>query len=238
MKGSAGSGTEWSATFATARAWYLQGMQELPVFPLDLVVFPGQTVPLLVFEPRYKRLVAAVLELDEPRFVINRTRPSANGLAMAEIGTVVRVVELAERPDGTFTLTGHGGERVRVDIVRREDVPEVDGSERPLFFTAAEPLPLERDDPNAERVAAWDTLEAFRRYARTFFAFDAERQIDDNVPDDALYQASFVCANLRLEGDERQALLEAPTLVERFRLAERMIDERIAAHAPGLGEPR
>jgi uncharacterized protein len=98
-------------------------------------------------------------------------------------------------------------------------------------------VPVERGDPNLERVAAWDALEAFRRYARTFFAFDAERQIDENVPDDVLYQASFICANLRLDGDERQALLEAPTLVDRFRLAERLIEERIAAHAPGLGEP-
>jgi len=211
-------------------------MSELPVFPLDLVVFPGQTVPLVVFEARYKRLVKAILELDEPRFVIVRARPAADGPAMAPVGTVVRVVELAERPDGTYTLTGHGGERVQVDVTRREDVPEADGSERPLFFTDAKPLPVVRDDPNLERVAAWDALEAFRRYARTFFAADAEQQVDDHVPDEPLYQASFVCANLRLEGDERQSLLEAPSLVDRFRLAERLIDERLAAHAPGLGD--
>ena len=211
-------------------------MSELPVFPLDLVVFPGQTVPLLVFEARYKRLVKAVLELEEPRFVIARARPAADGPVMASIGTIVRVVELAERPDGTYTMTGHGGERVQVDVTRREDVPEADGSERPLFFSEAEPLPVVRDDPNLERVAAWDALEAFRRYARTFFAADAERQVDDHVPDEPLYQASFICANLRLEGDERQALLEAPSLVDRFRLAERLIEERLEAHAPGLGD--
>lgn len=210
---------------------------ELPVFPLDLVVFPGQTVPLLVFEARYKRLVQAVLQMDEPRFVIARAGDGADGPAVAPVGTVVRVVELAERPDGTYTLTGHGGERVRVDVVRREDVPEPDGRERPLFFTDAVPLPVSRDDPNLERVAAWDALEAFRRYARAFLsAGDAERQVDAHVPDDPLYQASFVCANLRIEGADRQALLEAPSLVDRFRLAEHMIGERLAAHAPGLGD--
>lgn len=211
-------------------------MEELPVFPLDLVVFPGQTVPLLVFEARYKRLVKAVLELDEPRFVIARAQAGVEGPPLAPVGTVVRVIELAERPDGTFTMTGHGGERVRVQVARREDVPEPDGSERPLFFSPAEPWPVARDDPNLERIAAWDALEAFRRYARKFFAGDAERQVDEHVPDDALYQASFVCANLRLESAERQELLEAPSLVERFRLAERMIEERLAAHAPGLGD--
>ena len=209
----------------------------LPVFPLDLVVFPGQTVPLLVFEARYKRLVEAVLAMDEPRFVIARSGMGGEGPAVAPVGTIVRVVELAERPDGTYTLTAHGGERVRVDVVRREDVAEPDGRERPLFFTSAEPFPVLRDDPNLERIAAWDALDAFRRYARAFFAArDAERQVDEHVPDDPLYQASFVCANLRIDSAERQALLEAPSLVDRFRLAERMLDERLAAHAPGLDD--
>jgi Lon protease-like protein len=211
-------------------------VSDLPVFPLDLVVFPGQAVPLVVFEARYKRLVQAVLEMDEPQFVIARAAHTEGGSPLASVGTLIRVIELNERPDGTFTLTGHGGERVHVRVSRREDVSENDGRERPLFFTPLEPWPVDRSDPNQERLAAWDALEAFRQYARTFFANDAEQAVDDHVPDDPLYQASFVCANLRLEGDERQALLEAPSLIERFSLAERLIRERLAAHAPGLGE--
>jgi hypothetical protein len=41
-----------------------------------------------------------------------------------------------------------------------------------------------------------------------------------------------VCANVRVEPEARQTLLEAPSLVDRFRRAERMMDERVAAHAP------
>lgn len=211
-------------------------MSDLPVFPLDLVVFPGQAVPLVVFEARYKRLVQATLAMEEPQFVITRPLRGESGPALADVGTLVRVIELNERPDGTFTLTGHGGDRVRVHVSRREDLMETDGRERPLFFTSLDAWPVERGDPNRERLAAWDALEAFRHYARTFFASEAERAVDDNVPDDPLYQASFVCANLRLESDERQALLEAPSLMDRFALAERFIRERLAAHAPGLGE--
>lgn len=206
-------------------------MEFLPVFPLDVVVFPGQSVPLIVFEARYKRLIEAMLELETPRFVITRTQRGADGLSMAAVGTLVRVMELSERPDGTMMLTGHGGERVRVVIVRREDIAEPDGSERPLFFTDAEPLPLPRDNPNLERVAAWDAIEGFRRYAATFFAQEL-RSFDEHVPEDPLYQASFICANVRIEGSERQALLEAPSLIERFRQAEQLMAERVAAHAP------
>jgi ATP-dependent Lon protease len=208
-------------------------MELLPVFPLDVVVFPGQSVPLIVFEARYKRLVQAMLELDTPRFVIARTQRAVDAPSMASVGTLVRVVELTERPDGTYALTGHGGERVRVNVVRREDIAEPDGSERPLFFTDAEPLPLRREDPNRERIAAWDAVEGFRRYAATFFAAELH-DVDQHVPDDPLYQASFICANLRIEGSERQVLLEAPSLIERFRHSEQLMAERVAAHRPSV----
>ena len=144
---------------------------------------------------------------------------------------MVRVMELTERPDGTYALTGHGGERVRVQVVRREDIAEPDGSERPLFFTDAEAWPLRRDDPNQELIAAWDAIEGFRRYAATFFAAELH-DVDEHVPEDPLYQASFICANLRIEGGERQLLLEAPSLIERFRRAEQLMAERVAAHRP------
>lgn len=207
----------------------------LPVFPLDVVAFPGQTVPLYVFEARYRRLVRFVLEHDPKRFVIALARPRAvdgDAAAMAAVGTVMDVVRVEERPDGTYELMAHAQERVRVVPQAREDVPEPDGTTRPLFFTPFEPLPLQRDDPNEERIAAWDALEAFRRYAGAVFAFDATEQIDANLPTEPLYQASLVCANLRVPSASRQVLLEAPTLVGRFRLAQKLIDERLAAHAP------
>jgi Lon protease-like protein len=209
-------------------------MEALPVFPLDMVVFPGQSVPLYVFEARYRRLVQEAVAMEEPSFIVVRR------LADTEeplFGTVVRVVELAERPDGTYTLTAHGGDRVAVQVARREDVAESDGSERPLFFANPEPAPLERDDLNTERVAAWDALEAFRTYARTFFG-GASAELDEHIPDDPLYQASFICANLRIESAERQRLLDARSLAERFRLAEQVMAERVTAHRPSPLEGR
>lgn len=220
-------------TVAARPPCYRDAMQDLPVFPLDLVIFPGQSVPLYVFEVRYRRLVEAVLALPEPLFVIARAQGGSEATSIADVGTIVRVVELAERSDGTYLLTAHGGERARLTVTRRDDVAEIDGSERPLFFATPEPWPLVRTDPNGERLAAWDALEAFRRYALTFLPGD-QGDLDELIPEDLVHQASFVCANLRLEGPLRQRLLEAPSLTDRFRLAERFIDERLRSHTPGL----
>lgn len=206
-------------------------MDELAVFPLGIVVFPGMTVPLHVYEERYKRLVRHATALDEPRFVI--APPPAEVLddegsaRPGEIGTILDVLDARENPDGTYRLLGHGRDRCRLRRVREESVPEPSGGERPLWFAVVEPWPLVRGDPNDERLAAWDAMEAFERYGDRFFAGDAREQAANAMPADPLYQASFVCANLRLPAPEAQRLLEAPSLVERFKEARRAIDARL-----------
>ena len=217
-------------------------MSELAVFPLPVVVFPGMTVPLHVFEERYKRLVRHAASLDEPRFVI--APPPGDGMEdegsarLGEIGTILDVLDASENPDGTFRLLGHGRERCRLTSVREESVPEPSGGERPLWFAEVEPWPLDRSDPNDERLAAWDALEAFERYGEVFFAEEAREQATTAMPADPLYQASFVCANLRLPAPDAQRLLEAPSLVDRFREAGRAIDARLAeVHEAGSDRP-
>ncbi|CAN5790279.1 LON peptidase substrate-binding domain-containing protein [soil metagenome] len=210
---------------------------QLPVFPLDVVAFPGMTVPLFIFEARYRRMVKWMLEHDPKRFILVLARPHegvADGAAppIHRVGTVMDVLQLSENVDGTFELLAHGQERVAVQIVHAEDVPERDGSTRALYFSDYREAPLQRDDPNEELVVAWDALDSFRRYARAIYAFDAQDQIDANLPEDLLYQASFVCANVRVPSASRQVLLEAPSLSARFRLAQKLMEERIAAHRP------
>lgn len=189
------------------------------------------TVPLHVFEERYKRLVRHAQSLDDPRFVI--APPPGEGMEdegsarPGEIGTVLDVLDASENPDGTFRLLGHGRERCRLTSVREENVAEPGGSERPLWFAEVEAWPLDRSDPNDEQVAAWDALEAFERYGEVFFADEAREQASTAMPADPLYQASFVCANLRLPAPDAQRLLEATSLVERFRAASVAIDARL-----------
>lgn len=209
-------------------------MSVVPVFPLDVVVFPGMTVPLHVFEARYKRLVRAAEALDPVRFVI--APPPTEGMEdggadkPGEVGTLVDVLESEESLDGTLQLVAHGRERAKLAYAHVEQVPEPSGGVRPLWFAEVEPWPVERTDPNDERVAAWDALEAFDRYGSVFFADAARDQAAAAMPDDPLYQASFVCANLRLPPEGAQRLLEAPSLVDRFREARKAIDARLAAH--------
>jgi Lon protease-like protein len=215
-------------------------VSELPLFPLpDTVVFPGMTVPLQVFEERYKLLVKLAVESEPKRFVI-ALAPSGDAIRdsrppLPRFGTFVDLLSVQENADGTFGVLAHGQERCRLEVSREESVPEPDGAPRPLYFVENLPAPLERDDPNLERLVAWDAVDTFRAYASTFFAFDAATQIEKSLPDEPVYQASFICANIRVPAASRQVLLDAPTLSARFQLARKLMQERLDGHRPAQG---
>ena len=218
-------------------------MSKLPLFPLpETVVFPGMALPLFVFEERYKRMIRDCVEQNQQRLVIVLAK-SAAPLEMSdrleeaplpptyEVGTYVDLLSVSENPDGTYNILTHGQERCRINVADRVSVTETDGSTSHLYYSEDAPERLERDDPNLERVSAWDTLDTFRTYAETFFAFDALEQIEEALPDDLLYQASFICANLRVPASERQEMLEARSLAQRFEIAQRLMKAYLEAHS-------
>ncbi len=219
-------------------------MPKIPLFPLpETVVFPGMTLPLYVFEERYKRMIRDCVENNQRRLVIVLAKPQLTQVEISDalddippplnhydIGTYVDIISVSENPDGSYNILTHGQERCRVELADQLAVTEADGSKSYLYYSEDAPETLQRDDPNLERVSAWDTLDTFRAYAKTFFAFDALKQIEEALPDDLLYQSSFICANLRVPASERQEMLEASSLVARFELAQRLMQEYLAAH--------
>ena len=72
------------------------------------------------------------------------------------------------------------------------------------------------------KVASLDALESFRAYAERFFAPDALRRLDKSIPDDPLFQASFLSANVRVPLASRQVVLEVPSLEGRLRMNRRL----------------
>ena len=88
----------------------------LPLFPLDLVLLPGAPLPLHVFEPRYKEMIAECLDEKKPFGVV---RSSSEGVA--EIGCTAEIVEVTKRyDDGRMDILTRGVERFEVLQVHEE----------------------------------------------------------------------------------------------------------------------
>lgn len=201
------------------------------MLPLDVVVFPGMTVPVTATEERYKHLVKlALAQQSEPKRFITVFTPKTAPIRdtperFERYGTLVHLLSVEETDEG-FDLVLHGQERCEVAIADVADVPDGSGEARPLYFAEFKPAPVGRGDPNAEAVAAWDAIDTFRAYADTLYRGDTD--IDVHLPEDPLYQASFVCANIRVPAASKQPLLAAPSLTERFDLARDLMLERMS----------
>ena len=115
-------------------------MRRLPLFPLPVVLFPGAPMPLHVFEPRYRRMVAHCVEGSEEFGLVYHDPDRHGPFATDEgrIGCVARILKYQPLPDGRSLILCRGLERFRID----------DGieSDTPYWEALAEPYEDERED--------------------------------------------------------------------------------------------
>ena len=88
----------------------------MPMFPLGTVLFPYAPLPLHVFEARYRALVEDCLNGNREFGVVLIERGSevGGGDERYGVGTVARIVEAAQFPDGRWALITLGDRRIRI----------------------------------------------------------------------------------------------------------------------------
>src|SRR5438105_14254346 len=111
---------------------------ELPLFPLHVVLFPGTVLPLHIFEPRYRRMIADCQREDKP-FGIVLVKQESELLQEIphEIGTMIEIRDLNQLPDGRYIFMAFGIRRFRILSQHREK-PYLSGIVE-MFDDVAEP---------------------------------------------------------------------------------------------------
>jgi Lon protease-like protein len=88
----------------------------LPLFPLDVVLFPGTPLPLHIFEPRYKEMIGECLANNAPFGIL---RAQEEGLA--EVGCTAEIVGVTKQyDDGRLDIVTEGRNRFEVLQLNRE----------------------------------------------------------------------------------------------------------------------
>jgi Lon protease-like protein len=91
---------------------------ELPLFPLNTVLFPGGLLPLRIFETRYVDMVGRCMRQGTPFGVVPiRSGAEVGGAGVvetAELGTTARIVDFSKLPDGLLGITCQGEQKFRV----------------------------------------------------------------------------------------------------------------------------
>jgi len=186
--------------------------QVIPVFPLDgALLLPGGELPLQIFEPRYLNMVDDVMGGDRIIGMI-QTRPGGDRARprLAAVGCAGRITSFAETSDGRYLITLTG-------LCRFEPGEEL-ALRLPYRQVRAHYEPFE-DDLASHEAAAVPT-EARERFARALKRYLNRRDLDIDwetahaAPIDAL--VTSLAMGLPFDPQEKQALLQAPALVDRF----------------------
>jgi uncharacterized protein len=115
---------------------------EIPLFPLQTVLFPNGPLPLRIFEPRYVDMISSCMKSGVGFGVLLIESGEETGPAtMYELGTVATIVDWDQLSDGTLGIVVVGGARFVLLSSRRQDDGLNVGTVKLLEPEAAVPLP-------------------------------------------------------------------------------------------------
>lgn len=175
------------------------------MFPLNAVLFPGVSVPLTVFEDRYRAMVHHLLRVDDPTERLFGSVGIREGYEVGEhgaqslfrVGCRVQLTEVESHPDGTFDIVAVGLERIELER---------------LDTTGTFPVGHVVDRPEAPTDVPEEILEraraTFTAY-RTALAAIRSDPYAGQLPKDPTYLSWTLAAVAPLPMQERQSLLEA-----------------------------
>lgn len=199
------------------------------MFPLNAVIFPGLSLPLNIFEERYRALVHRLLRIEDPADRVFGTVAIREGYEVGErggqsvhrVGCLLQLTEAEQRPDGSFAIEAVGRQRLRL--------ASLDNSE--LYLVGTVDL---LDDPPVDTDAvpqALRALAAFERYRSLLSEIRGESVLEGDLPADPGYLSWTLAATCMFTLDERQRLLETADSAERLAMLTELIRDEVRAMA-------
>ena len=197
----------------------------LPMFPLNAVIFPGVSVPLTVFEDRYRALVHHLLRVEDPTQRLFGSVGIREGYEVGEhgsqslfrVGCRVQLTEVESHPDGTFSIVAVGLDRIQLER---------------LDTTGAFPVGQVVDRPETGGTVDADLVARARRVFTEYRTALAEIRNDPytgELPQDPSYLSWTLAACAPLPLHDRQALLEAEDAGHRLRLVTDLLRSELRA---------
>jgi uncharacterized protein len=187
--------------------------QLLALFPLHTVLFPGATLPLQIFEPRYKLMIGRCLELRQPfGVVLIREGSEVGGPAEPyDVGTTAAIQNVLRLEGGLMLLSAVGEQRFRIEqIVQREP------------YMVARVAYLEDEVTPEAREFATEIRQLYAQHRDALAHATGIESAMDELPDDPQAISYQISAQFHVVDYSKQQLLEAD------------LDERLAAIVDAL----
>jgi Lon protease-like protein len=197
--------------------------ETLPIFPLGTVLLPGASLPLHIFEPRYRQLTVDLVTGAVPgrSFGVIALRQGHQEGTNSEqdthgIGCTAILREARRLPDGRFDIITKGGRRFRL--------LDIDETSAPYLLGSIEWVP--DDDPSDEQRLLLPMLVRAARQAHRQYCTTAWRHEDWDEPGESVDAAALphlLAADCLLTLEDRQALLEERCPAQRLRMVRSLL---------------
>jgi len=203
---------------------YNQNMNTLPLFPLNTVLFPGQLLPLHIFEARYRQMIGECLQHSTPfGVVLLREGEEAGDDAVVpyDVGTTAHIVQAERLADGRMNIICVGHSRFRITQTRRD---------RPYLRGDIDFWPWAPFDTTNGPSPVGPVKQRLERYLK-LLAELSDSEINIDIPDEAAALANLSAAVLQIEPAEKQALLSTASIGELLnRIADILVRELRGLH--------
>ena len=176
---------------------------QLSIFPLNVVLFPGTTLPLHLFEPRYRQLLADARQGDS-RFGLLCSIPDVpeRELPAGRIGCVAEITEVDPLPDGRANILVRGVGRFALGAFLDAPTPYHQAT-----VSTVDDDPI--GNPVALAVAADELASNFRRIVNAVATLRPDGGPSPTLADHPVTLAWQIAAMVDLDYDTRVALLAA-----------------------------
>ncbi len=191
---------------------------DLPLFPLNTVLFPGMILPLHIFEERYKLMINRCLEQERPFGVllIREGRESGGFAVPYEVGTTTVIAGVSRLDDGRMNVITIGSDRFRLRSLRYD---------QPYLVGDAEPWPLLGGGTEQARDQVGPMRALLHQYLSLLVQAQGHKIEIEEVPTEPRTLALVIAISLQLPMPQKQRLLNQPT-VPHMLFAERAILKR------------
>jgi uncharacterized protein len=174
---------------------------ELPLFPLHVVLYPDMPLPLHIFEARYREMILQCRATNSPfGVVLMQNRLESSGHAVPhEVGTTAQITQFEEMADGHMNIVVTGETRFRI--------MEINSGKA---YLTAKVMPIAEREPEVP-IADWELdhiTDLFKTYLISLLALSNRRLSALQLPQEPAMLSYAIASVLQVPLNEKQQLLE------------------------------
>jgi Lon protease-like protein len=204
----------------------LKDVRQLPIFPLPLILLPNENLPLHIFEPRYRQMLADSLAVNrffgisflDEKAIISKPK-------IGSVGCVAEIKDVEELPDERFNILTAGLTRYRIhDYIEHE---------KSYLLAEVEFFEDTAESKLAAKGIAKEVFDLFDRIARAAFKLSGDRRKYETVEQNDPEELSFlIMAAFNLDIESKYELIETDLTDDRLL----KLREILLAVAPNIEE--